>query len=153
MEVIQMSPTNEPPESDRSLTLPTLDECDQIVQAFRDFVFLERSKQNPTSLHLAVAEFSRRVTFISQHCGLQLNDERTCSLLLSLSDPLMAQLALDSIHSEAGHKRLLDYLATRPFPHFEADPVHQDRVIRIEVDGTRTTGRFINRQFVALESE
>jgi hypothetical protein len=148
-----MMPTDEQPESDGNVTFSGLEECDQLVQAFRDFLISEVSKPNPTPLHSIVAEFSRRVTFISQHVGMQLNDDQAYSLLSRLNDPLMAQLAFDSINSKAGHQRLLDYLAKHPFPHYEADPVHSDRIVRIEEDGTRTSGRFVNRQFVVIENE
>ncbi len=80
-----MPPTNEPPESNNSLPFAAVNECDQIVQAFRDFVFVRKVQTKSHALHLAVAEFSRRLTFISQYCGLQLTDEKTYSLLLSLA--------------------------------------------------------------------
>ncbi|MCC6737766.1 MAG: hypothetical protein IT452_01865 [Planctomycetia bacterium] len=49
----------------------------------------------------------------------------------------------------AGRKRVADYLATRPFPHYEAAPGQPGLLVRIEKDGTRTVGKFVNRKFRA----
>jgi hypothetical protein len=47
----------------------------------------------------------------------------------------------------AGRKRLASYLKTRPFPHFEAASERRGLVVKIDQDGTRTVGRFVNRRF------
>jgi len=53
---------------------------------------------------------------------------------------------LESIGTGAGRARLSKVLDERPYPHFE--PAAQPGlIVRIEKDGTRTTGRFINREF------
>jgi hypothetical protein len=41
------------------------------------------------------------------------------------------------------------YLESEPYPHFEAHPKKPGVLVRIEQDGTRTDGRFVNRLFVA----
>lgn len=51
----------------------------------------------------------------------------------------------------AGDQRVADYLKSRPFPHYEADPEMPGILLRIEEDGTRTRGRFVNRRFEAVE--
>ncbi len=53
-----------------------------------------------------------------------------------------------SIDTDSGRKRVLDYLAERPFPHFEPVPERRGWLYRIDEDGSRTVGRFVNRQFV-----
>jgi hypothetical protein len=55
---------------------------------------------------------------------------------------------LSEVESPKGRKRLSSYLATRPFPHFE--PAGAGLLVRIEEDGTRTIGRFVNRKFKAM---
>lgn len=54
---------------------------------------------------------------------------------------------LASVDSPAGRQRVQDYLETRPYPHFEAGPSGSGLVVRVDEDGTRTMGRFVNREF------
>jgi hypothetical protein len=56
---------------------------------------------------------------------------------------------LDSVDSPTGRRRVGEFLQTQPFPHYEAAPQAPGWLVRIEADGTRTVGRFVNRQFVA----
>lgn len=58
---------------------------------------------------------------------------------------------LNSVDSAKGRKRLKAYLESQPFPHYEAHPHRQGLLIRIEENGRRTVGRFINRQFQAVK--
>jgi hypothetical protein len=46
-----------------------------------------------------------------------------------------------------GTQRVQNYLKAQPYPHYEADPKKPGMLLRIDEDGTETTGRFINRQF------
>jgi ParD-like antitoxin of type II bacterial toxin-antitoxin system len=59
--------------------------------------------------------------------------------------PLSELLA--TVGTPAGRRRFASYLGTRPFPHFEAAPGRRGLVVMIDRDGTRTVGRFVNRQF------
>jgi hypothetical protein len=59
---------------------------------------------------------------------------------------------LNSVDSAMGHQRLNAYLESQPFPHYEAHPDQPGLLIRIDVDGSRTTGRFVNRKFQAVNS-
>jgi len=59
--------------------------------------------------------------------------------------PLSA--CLDSVEAPEGRQRLADHLRTRPFPHYEPAPDAPGLLVRIEADGTRTVGRFVNRKF------
>jgi hypothetical protein len=47
----------------------------------------------------------------------------------------------------AGDKRVAAVLAGLPFPHYETAPGQKGLLVRIEEDGTRTIGRFVNRKF------
>jgi hypothetical protein len=59
--------------------------------------------------------------------------------------PLSACLA--SVEAPEGRERLSAYLGSRPFPHFEAAPGMPGVLVKIDADGTRTLGRFVNREF------
>ncbi|MFL5404641.1 MAG: TA system antitoxin ParD family protein [Myxococcales bacterium] len=59
---------------------------------------------------------------------------------------------LESVDSDEGRERVGAYLASRPYPHFEAAPGRPGYLVRIEADGTRRTGRFVNREFKAIKS-
>jgi hypothetical protein len=54
---------------------------------------------------------------------------------------------LDAVDSDAGRSRVIEYLQTQPYPHYEPAPDAPGFLVRIEADGKRTVGRFVNRQF------
>ena len=54
---------------------------------------------------------------------------------------------LESVNSPEGRQRVVDYLDSQPFPHYEAASGHPGLLVRIDADGTRTLGRFVNRRF------
>lgn len=56
---------------------------------------------------------------------------------------------LASVDSDAGRRRVAEYLATRPFPHYEPVPGSPGLIVRVDADGTRTSGRFVGREFRA----
>ena len=57
--------------------------------------------------------------------------------------PLSA--CLQSVDLAEGRKRLAEHLKSLPYPHYEPGP--GGLLVRIEANGKRTTGRFINRRF------
>jgi hypothetical protein len=63
--------------------------------------------------------------------------------------PLSA--CLQSVDSPAGRKRVIEHLKTRPYPHYETAAGSPGLLVRIEADGKRTMGRFINRQFQSVK--
>ena len=65
-----------------------------------------------------------------------------------MARPLAELLA--EAESPAGRQRLADHLARQPFPHYEPHPDRPGLLIRIEADGTRTTGRFVQRVFTPV---
>ena len=54
---------------------------------------------------------------------------------------------LGTVDSTEGRQRVVEYLRTRPFPHYEVAAGHPGFLVRIDSDGTRTIGRFVNRRF------
>lgn len=62
--------------------------------------------------------------------------------------PLAEVLA--EIEQPTGRARLARHLAALPFPRYEAHPQRSGLLIRTEADGTRTTGRFVDRTFTPV---
>jgi hypothetical protein len=54
---------------------------------------------------------------------------------------------LETVETAAGRKRLAAYLQSLPYPHYEAHPTRAGLLVRIDPDGARTAGRFVNRRF------
>ena len=59
---------------------------------------------------------------------------------------------LDKADSAAGRRRVAVFLEAQPYPHYEPAPGDQGLIVRIEADGKRTVGRFVNRRFKAAGS-
>ena len=60
---------------------------------------------------------------------------------------------LDSVDSPSGRTRVAGYLAAQPFPHYEPAPDVPGLLVRIEANGKRTVGRFVNRQFKVVKKK
>jgi hypothetical protein len=60
--------------------------------------------------------------------------------------------ALETVDSPQGRERLEKYLETLPFPHYAPCPGRPGTFIRTEVNGQRSIGRFVRREFVAESS-
>ena len=58
---------------------------------------------------------------------------------------------LKSVDSPVGRRRVIEHLRTRPFPHYEPHLKKSGLLVRIEADGTRTVGRFIDRRFQVID--
>ena len=54
---------------------------------------------------------------------------------------------LKSVDSPAGRRRVTEFLQGQPYPHYEPHPDQPGVLIRIEANGKRAVGRFVNRQF------
>ncbi len=52
-----------------------------------------------------------------------------------------------SVDSNEGRRRVAAIVRERPFPHFEPASDRPGHLVRIESDGTRTVGRFVQRRF------
>jgi hypothetical protein len=57
---------------------------------------------------------------------------------------------LDQVDTPTGRERLKAYLESEPYPHFEAHPSQAGLLVRIEENGVRTVGRFVNRAFISV---
>ena len=55
---------------------------------------------------------------------------------------------LQSVDSVEGRRRVVDFFKEQPFPHYERAPGAVGRLVRIDENGKRTVGRFVNREFV-----
>jgi hypothetical protein len=62
--------------------------------------------------------------------------------------PLSA--CLESVDSPEGRQRVADLLESGPFPHYQAHPDRPGLLVRIDANGDRTVGRFVNRQFQSV---
>jgi hypothetical protein len=58
---------------------------------------------------------------------------------------------LAEVESPTGRQRLADHLNGLPFPHYQPHPDQPRLLIRIESDGTRTVGRFVQRVFTPVD--
>ena len=65
--------------------------------------------------------------------------------------PLSA--CLDSADSPEGRRRVSEFLQAQPYPHYEPALDSPGLLVRIEADGKRTLGRFVNRHFKAVKSK
>ena len=62
-------------------------------------------------------------------------------------------VCLDSVNSPDGRRRVAEFLRTQPYPHYEPAPDSPGVLVRIEADGKRTRGRFVNRQFQTAKTK
>ena len=56
---------------------------------------------------------------------------------------------IESVDLAAGRARVAEHLEEVPFPHFQAAEGRPGFLVKIDEDGTRTVGRFVNREFIA----
>lgn len=68
------------------------------------------------------------------------------------SDQPLSEL-LQTVGLPQGQERLSAYLQSQPFPHFEPATDRPGYLHRVEQDGTRTLGRFVNREFVPAKRQ
>ncbi len=64
--------------------------------------------------------------------------------------PLSA--CLETVDSAEGRSGVAACLREQPFPHYEAAPDKPGFLIRTAADGTKTIGRFVNREFKPVKS-
>ena len=58
---------------------------------------------------------------------------------------------LAEVETTKGRKRLETILNKRPYPHYKPVVGHPELICRIEDDGRETVGRFVGREFKAVE--
>ena len=57
---------------------------------------------------------------------------------------------LNSVDSSEGRRRVAEHLNHLPYPHYEPADV-PGLLVRIEANGKRTVGRFVNREFQSVK--
>ena len=73
--------------------------------------------------------------------------------LLALAKSAMVKplsASLQSVDLPEGRQRLAEHLNSLPYPHYESAP--GGLLLRIEANGKRTTGRFVNRRFQPIRA-
>jgi hypothetical protein len=78
----------------------------------------------------------------------RLFDGRQIDTLQRLPEAPTIGNLLEVVDTPQGRERFQAFLESEPYPHYRAHPDKKGLLIRTEEDGTETTGRFINRQFV-----
>jgi hypothetical protein len=111
--------------------------------------------------HDQLGQFPKR-EFTSDSSRLALYfhlSEADAEIFLNSAGPLVLQAigtavllsdCLASVDSVEGRRRVAEYLNSQPFPHYQSAG-RDGLLIRIEEDGSRTVGRFIDRQFQAVQ--
>ena len=74
-------------------------------------------------------------------------DQALAHCKMAAARPLSECLTM--VDTPKGRSRLEKYLDTLPYPHYEPPPNKAGFLVRIEENGKRTVGRFVNRQFQA----
>jgi len=57
---------------------------------------------------------------------------------------------LETVDSAAGRRRVVEFLKSQPYPHYEPVADAPGLLVRIEENGTRTVGKFVRRKFKAM---
>jgi ParD-like antitoxin of type II ParDE toxin-antitoxin system len=71
----------------------------------------------------------------------------TALRLKSRGEAVPLSACLTSVDTQEGRERVRSHLASRPYPHFEPAARRPGLIVKIDEDGTRTIGRFVNRRF------
>ena len=74
-----------------------------------------------------------------------LEGRKVQSLLSTPIRPLSELLS--TVGTPEGNQRVMDYLKSKPYPHFEPHPAGNGLLVRVEADGSQTIGRFHGREF------
>jgi hypothetical protein len=78
-------------------------------------------------------------------------DGGTVKRLHQTAESLSLADTLATVDTPEGRKRVEAVIANRPFPHFRQYRGQPGLLVRSDEDGTETVGRFVNREFVAVE--
>jgi hypothetical protein len=79
-----------------------------------------------------------------------LRGDRALSLQMAGGERPLSEL-LAEVDTIKGRKRLEAVLKKRPYPHFKPVAGHPELMCRIEANGGETIGRFVGREFIAVE--
>ena len=125
-------------------------DLDDFIKDLRDYLFenLHAGKGSiTTDVQLVLAMAMLTSDFAAQALALARNAESWGQVAGKIRSRESIGECLAATQTDVGAARLHEYLGQLPFPHFEADPDDPSNVIRISEDGTRTTGRFVDRVF------
>jgi len=78
---------------------------------------------------------------------LLLDGQQAMTLCRTVGATPLSEL-IQVVGTPRGREMLREQLESEPYPHFEAHPTQTGLLIRTDEDGTRTAGRFVNREFV-----
>ena len=81
-----------------------------------------------------------------------LRGDRALAIRQAGSERPLSELIAE-VDSDVGRKRVYDYLEQLPYPHYEPVAGRPGLLCRIEKDGTKSIGRFVNRVFELAEPE
>jgi hypothetical protein len=79
-----------------------------------------------------------------------LEGERALALRRSGAAAPLSQL-LAEVDTAKGRKRVMQTVRGQPFPHYEPAPGKPGLLVRVTKGGERTVGRFVGREFKAIE--
>ena len=60
---------------------------------------------------------------------------------------------IKTVDSPEGRRRVSEFLLSQPYPHYEPVADSPGLLVRIEENGRRTVGRFVNREFVPVKAK
>ncbi|MCA9216359.1 MAG: hypothetical protein KDB27_24995 [Planctomycetales bacterium] len=81
-----------------------------------------------------------------------LQGDKTLALRKSGDERSLSEL-ISSVDQAVGRSRVVDYLESQPFPHYEPVPDQPGLLIRTEEDGTQVVGKFAQREFVPVKKK
>lgn len=76
---------------------------------------------------------------------------RQMRALIESPPPKPLSECVRAVGTVEGDEMVRRYLESRPFPHYEPAPGAPGLLAQIEADGTRTIGKFVNREFKAVK--
>jgi hypothetical protein len=82
-------------------------------------------------------------------CVERLFDGRQIDTLRKTADSPSVGELLEVVDTPKGREMFHAFLESEPYPHYRAHPDGKGLLIRTEENGVETTGRFVNREFVA----
>lgn len=79
-----------------------------------------------------------------------LRGDRALTLQMAGAERSLSQI-LAEVDTAKGRKKVEALLSQRPYPHYKPVPDNPELVRRIEADGSESVGRFVGREFQAVE--
>jgi hypothetical protein len=138
-----------------------VDNLDEIVLEIREYI-ANAALQNPKQLEnrkdclLEVSAILQGfIRSLNAHIHGSGGDVELCGLadrLLKRSPCGVVDASLAVVASAEAERLLADHLNQLPYPHYEATPGDASTIVQIQADGSRTIGRFVDREFIANDN-